>query len=480
MLKDERLQSRGMPDPRKNFVPIIVAIILALAAFVLDLWRLESWHAHAMDMAWYSQALWLIGQGHWKAYDTMVGYPALADSASYVLYPIGLLYRFVGQPGILLLQILALSSGVIGLSYYFNKYQMRVVDRVGWILLFAFYPAVIGPAIFDWHPDVMMIPAFFLSMWAFEQRRLGLFILGLVVASATKDVGAAVSAVFGIGLLLRREGKYGCMALFIGAGTVLLDFLVVMPWIYPHGVAVWPVTYGWLGSSPLNAVLNVLGHPDILLKAWTRPNVIASWLLLLIGFGIILPFIGAFRTPYGLPILAVFAFNGLSGFYPQIYAWHQYWIPAVPFLFATSLSVWPSISLRSKWLIPIVMAGLLLFIFTKSSGQLVSFRQPYSRTLARIARKIPVNAPLIGMNKDLALLANRPYVSLITTQDLKTSPWGTYAFMDMNDMSNELTSPTNLHYWFRTLLTSPQWTLVAHQHKIWLFQKTARQKSHLV
>ena len=37
MLKDERLQSRGMPEPRKNFVPIIVAIILALAAFMLDL-----------------------------------------------------------------------------------------------------------------------------------------------------------------------------------------------------------------------------------------------------------------------------------------------------------------------------------------------------------------------------------------------------------------------------------------------------------
>lgn len=469
------MHSRNVLDRRERVVPIFLAIILAIAATMLDLWRLESWHAHGMDMAWYSQALWLIGQGHWKAYDTMVGYPALADSASYILYPIGLLYRFIGQPGILLLQILALSSGFIGLWYYFAKYQLDALDRIGWILLFAFYPPIIGSAIFDWHPDVMMIPAFFLSIWALETQRLRLFILGLVVASATKDVGAAVSAVFGIGLLLRREWKCGWSAFAIGAGTVLVDFLVVMPWIYPHGVAVWRVTYGWLGSSPTHAIRNVLGHPDILLKAWTRVNVMASWIVLLTGVGVILPFVGAVRTPYGLPILAVFAFNGLSGFRSQIYLWHQYWIPAVPFLFATSLSVWPSIRLRSKWLIPIGMAIVLFLLFTKSSGQLVSFRQPYTDVLARISREIPVNAPLIGMNKDLALLANRRYLSLITTQNLKTSPRGTYAFMDMNDMSNELTSPTNLHHWFHTLRTDPQWTLVAHRHNIWLFKKAQGQ-----
>lgn len=471
MLEKEKSKTRNSLLPSQNIFPIILAIAFTVSIIILDLWRLESWRATGMDMAWYSQALWLIGQGHWKAYDTMVGYPALADSASYILYPVGLLYRFIGQPGILVLQGLAVSSGFVGLWYYFNKYQMNIRDRIGWILLFAVYPAVIGSAIFDWHPDVMMIPAFFLSIWAFEERRVGLFVLGLIVASATKDVGAAVTAVFGVGLLFQRQWKYAGYALLIGAGTVLLDFLVVLPWIDPHGVVVWQATYGWLGSSPMKAVLNVSFHPDILLKAWTRPDVLISWMISLVGFGIVLPIVGGFRTPYGLPILAVFAFNGLSGFGPQIYPWHQYWLPAVPFLFAASLTVWTSISLRSKWLMPIVMTALLLGIFSMAKGQLVSFHQPYVGTLNRISRKIPDNAPVIGMNEDLALLANRSYVSLISARDLLTSPLGTYAFMDMNDMSNELTSPANLHSWLHILDTNRQWSLVAHQHNIWLFRK---------
>ena len=106
-----------------------------------------------------------------------------------------------------------------------------------------------------------------------------------------------------------------------------------------------------------------------------------------------------------------------------------------------------------------------------AKGQLVSFHQPYVGTLNRISRKIPGNAPVIGMNKDLALLANRSYVSLISARDLLTSPLGTYAFMDMNDMSNELTSPANLHSWLHILDTNRQWSLVAHQHNIWLFRK---------
>lgn len=471
MANKEVLRPSANAQRQNNTIPMIIAVVLSVAVAILDLWRLESWHAHGMDMAWYSQALWLIGQGHWRAYDTMVGYPALADSASYILYPVGLLYRVIGQPGILLLQVLALSSGFLGIFYYANKYSMGLRDRVGWVLLYAFYPAVIGPAIFDWHPDVIMIPAFFLAIWAYEQRRLGLFLLGILVASATKDVGAAVSAVFGIGLLLFGKGKYGWSAFAVGAGMVLLDFLVVMPWIYPHGVAVWQVTYGWLGSSPMAAVHDILAHPDLMVHAWTRPNVVASWLLLLVGFGLVLPFVGGIQTPYGLPILAVFAFNGLSGFSPQIYAWHQYWIPAVPFLFAATLTVWPSIRLRGKWLFPSTMAALQLLFFTQASGQLVSFRQPNAVALSRISRRIPAHAPLIGMNKDLALLANRPYVSLINAYNLRSSPPGTYAFMDMDDMSNELTSPANLHRWFHTLRTSPDWILVTNQDNVWLFKK---------
>lgn len=454
--------------------PIAVAVSLSLTAAIVSLWRLDSWHATGMDMAWYSQALWLIGQGHWKAYDTMVGFPALADSASYVLYPIGLLYRVIGQPGILVLQILALGSGYFGLFYYFNKYNFDLPNRIGWILLYAFYPAVVGPALFDWHPDVVMIPAFFLAIWAYETRHIRLFLLGILLAAATKDVGAAVAGIFGVELLLRREKIYGGSALAIGLGVVLLDLLVVLPGIYPHGIAVWQATYGWLGSSPGKALANLLAHPTIFLQAWTRQNVIDAWVVLLMGFGFLLPFWGARYMPYGLPVLAVFAFNGLSGFDPQIYAWHQYWIPAVPFLFAASMTVWPKFPLSTKWLFPSILAGMLLLLFSLASGQLVTFYQPHPSVLNHISHKIPPEAPVLGMNKSMALLANRPSIQLIDGQKIKSSVVGTYAFMDLNDMSQELVSSSLLRHWFQYLRRSSQWKLVTHHDNIWLFVKIGR------
>ncbi|POB09439.1 DUF2079 domain-containing protein [Sulfobacillus sp. hq2] len=459
------------PKRSVQAVAIAVALALSLAAGVISLWRLESWHATGMDMAWYSQALWLISQGHWRAYDTVVGYPALADAGSYILYPLGVLYGLIGQPGILLIQVLALSTGFLGIFYYAQKYQLTALDLIGWLLLYAFYPAVIGPAFFDWHPDVMMIPGFFLAIWAFENRRLRLFVIGLLIASATKDVGAAVTAVFGVGLLLHKATRYGIIAILIGLGTVLLDFFVVLPWIYPHGVAVWAVTYGWLGVDPTAAIVHLLSHPGLIFDAWTRPNVVAAVVVLLLAFGFVLPLLSAFSSPYGLPILSVFAFNALSGFDPQIYPFHQYWIPAVPFLFASALTFWPKIRLQTKWLWPWAMAGLLLFTFTQASGQLLTYHQPYQRVLRNMSHRIPPNAPVIGMNKDIALLANRSHIRLIDGSDIASSRPGTYAFLDMNDMSNELVSAAALHHWFHILRANSHWKVIAHQHNIWLFEK---------
>ena len=54
-----------------------------------------------------------------------------------------------------------------------------------------------------------MIPALLLSIWAYEQNRQKYFVFGTVLAACTKDVGAAIVAIFGISLLLNRQWRYG-------------------------------------------------------------------------------------------------------------------------------------------------------------------------------------------------------------------------------------------------------------------------------
>ncbi len=74
--------------------------------------RLDSGRATTWDFGYYSQGLWLIGQGHWIAHSSLNGHWALRDAGSWILYPVGWLYPFLHSPGILILQAIAIASGI--------------------------------------------------------------------------------------------------------------------------------------------------------------------------------------------------------------------------------------------------------------------------------------------------------------------------------------------------------------------------------
>lgn len=133
----------------EDIVSLVFALRLVISGGILSIWRLDSWHATTMDVGWYSQALWLVGHRHWKAFDTIVGYPALADSMSYVLYPLGLVYRIVGQVGLLILQTLSMGSSLLAIGSYPKRYHMTLPNRIRWMALYAVYPAVLGPELVD-------------------------------------------------------------------------------------------------------------------------------------------------------------------------------------------------------------------------------------------------------------------------------------------------------------------------------------------
>ncbi|MCL4318774.1 MAG: hypothetical protein M1596_02590 [Firmicutes bacterium] len=63
----------GLRSSMDDIISMTFACGLVASSGVLSIWRLYSWHATTMDMRWYSQALWLIGHGYWKAFDTIVG-----------------------------------------------------------------------------------------------------------------------------------------------------------------------------------------------------------------------------------------------------------------------------------------------------------------------------------------------------------------------------------------------------------------------
>lgn len=436
----------------------------------LDLWRLYTWRATAMDLGWYSQALWLIAYGHWKAYDTIIQAPALADAASYVLYPFAIIYRFFGQLGILIFQVSAVGSGIFGVSWLANHFGRSRSERWWWIFLYVIYPAVVGPTIFDWHPDVLFIPALFLTIWAIEEKRLWEFLIGIGLTALIKDVGAAVVIFVAVPLMLKRYWGWALAAIGWGLSVVALDFLVVMPAIYPHGIAVWGATYGWIGSNPESAIVRLLSHPRLVLEALTRFQVVFYWMVLLVPLGLLVPFMGI-SDGYIVPALAVLLFNGLSGLVPQFDPFNQYTLPAVPFLFASTVGHLPSQKSGLKTAFMVGSLLISLFVFWTRDVPISLPLQPHAVVLTRMASQIPPAAPVIGTDYSLAPLANRVSVTLISTAVINHARPGTYALIDLSDQLYQILPYSTLRSIVVEMRQSPKWSVLEHKGIIWLFRK---------
>lgn len=450
---------------------------LLYAAFVagatgVDCWRLYTWRATTLDLGWYSQALWLIGHGRWRADVTVLHYPLLADAAAYVVYPMAAIYRWAGQPGLFVTQALALGSGIIGVAWLVSRDPHAGARRWVWPLLYAVYPPVLGSAVFDWHPDVFFIPAFFLVIWAIETRRVAAFVLGLLLASATKDVGAAVTAVLAVPLALRGLRGWALAALAVGGGVAALDVLVVMPALYPPGLAVWPFTYGWLGAAPGQALAHLLSDPALIGSAVWRPQVLWYLALLLWPLGILPPLAGGLATGYLWPAAAVLGFNMLSAFAPQTEVFNQYSLAAVPFLMASSLS--PA-RLGPKWLwvaVPAAAIPLIGLAYGGMEAGLMFFSRPPVGNLVAVSRQIPPSAPLIGMNTTLPRLADRTRLQLISPASLAAARPGTFVLVDLGARANELVAPAAIAQEVDRMRRSGQWAVVAHRGSVWLLKRT--------
>ncbi len=451
----------------------LVALGVALVFGAASTIRFDTGRATAWDFAYFQQVLWLISHGDWAARSTLNGHLALTDAGSAILYPIAFFYRLTGPVGLLALQGLSLASGIPFLAWWMQHQGWARPERCALLfLVYAGYPAILGPAFFDWHPDTLAIPLLFYAAWGLEMRRPRHYIAAVLLLLTTK-VTAALT-VFGLAPVwwMRREWVMGlvsmALAVLVGAGEVL--------WLFPHltghVMSQWSQNYRWLGPTPLAGLETILGHPWYLLTIWFRRRAWIYGAILAVPVGFVPLFSGLGAPGWAWPAWFIMEFNAFSHFKGQLSPWNQYSVSVAPFLFISLIILLSRIRLSPRTLALGALECLLASLVLWSQGERrgVWFSHPPTKALVSVVQHIPPDVPVYGQNCTLALVANRPFIAFLPVP--RVIPHNAWVLLDLDpNRYTQLTPPHILAATLTDFRTHPGvWRLRDHQGPVWLFQ----------
>lgn len=458
------------PNATKKIWSFILIVLIVY--WILALIRLFTQRATTWDFGYYSQILWLINHGHWIAKSTLNGHPALTDAGSWILYPLGWVYSWLGSSGILLIQAASLASGIPFLAWWMRKYSISPMIFWGILLLYAVYPAILGPALFDWHPDTLAIPAFFYAAWAIETQHTRKFWLACALMILTKVTATLVVIGLAVPWLLRRQWAMAISTFAIGGILAYSEVNILFPAVAGHQMAQWTQYYGWLGPTPLSGLEHILEKPWIIMKALGNSR--AMYFVLLAAPLAFIPTLwGLIEGGWAWPAWIIFLFNSLSAFQGQINPFNQYSLPIVPFWFISLILFWAHLPSRPMTrLAPWGLVVLSLVFWIRLEKPLVWYAQNPTKSLTVCLRTIPPYVPIYGQNSTLARVSSRSIVRILPLPShSRIIPHTVVILNQQVNPLNRLTPLSLVSTTLKRLTTHPEyWRLITHQGPIWVFQ----------
>jgi uncharacterized membrane protein len=272
MLKQFRLDTHRQQQ-LACWLFLVVVGVYAVEMSHQTVLRYDTFKATAFDLGNMDQVLWNTIHGRWFQFTNQAadwyGPPTrLAIHVEPIILLLSLLYAFHADPRILLVfQTLALAAGAFPIFLLTRKYLPE------WPLLaplmtvvYLLSPALLGLNIFDFHAISLATPLLLYAVLALTYKRYGWFIVACVLASACKEDIPLTVAI--LGLFVIWKYKLPRLGLTLTMGGLLWSFIafgIVIPHFYPGAQHnnFW-YRYEALGSSPGEAIVNVLLHPWLL------------------------------------------------------------------------------------------------------------------------------------------------------------------------------------------------------------------------
>ena len=285
------------------------------------LWFLTAWFRHSglrsgsIDLGIFTNAFWNLAQTGTPFAALKSGHSLLTDHQSFIIYPLTAIYALYPGPGILLfLQALGLTSGAIAL-YLLGRQRL---DRAHLLLpllpfLYWLYFPTRAANLFDFHPEVFLLPAFLFAVWGIQEtswpkRLLGIFffLLGMSAKESggpvAVGIGLAWMAGMGPGETKKFTRAFGFFAIAGGLLLFWFETKIIPQWL--------GVTYGYgdvyspLGSTISELALAPFRHPGEFFSRLLAPSRLKFLSLTLLPLGF-LPLLAPAALLASLPGIAM-------------------------------------------------------------------------------------------------------------------------------------------------------------------------------
>ena len=222
-------------------------------------WLLQS---NAYDLGLFDQWAWLISNGL-SPISSMENVHVLGDHGAWMFYLSGLLYWI--HPSIQwLLASQAFALSLTAIPIWILATQAGLSRRLCWFscLLWWLQPLVFNVNLFDFHPEVWVMPALAMAIWCQRQQRFRMWLLLLVLMMACRDGLVLITLGLSISMLIQQRWTWAIAGIGLsGAWTLLLS-----KWLYP-------LLRNGEGPKAAGQMFSHLGNNfgDILLTLMSRP-----------------------------------------------------------------------------------------------------------------------------------------------------------------------------------------------------------------
>ncbi len=337
-----------MKDSRSQLYSLgLIVFTSTFVLFVCSSLRHFLFQCNAVDLGWFDQAIYLISQGKTPIV-SFVNYHILGDHAAFIVYPLALLYKiYPDVHWLFAIQAIALSLGALPIWKIASIAGLKNQQATAIVIIYLLYPLIFNLNLFDFHPEVIALPAFFAAILAARLQNIWLFLSCIIIILSCKAILSLTIAAMGVWLFWWENRKwYGAIAIFLGITWFLISTQIIIPFFTGHDVAIEMADqrYRYLGNSLGEIMQNLFLKPGLVVgKLFTLANL--EYLLLLI-----IPIIWGLFPRYLTPLIAAIpalSLNLLADYQPQKDLVHQYSLPILPFLI---LSVITTTAAGKSWL----------------------------------------------------------------------------------------------------------------------------------
>ncbi|MEG4805524.1 DUF2079 domain-containing protein [Microcoleus sp. ARI1-B5] len=301
-----------------------------LIMFAASSARHALFHSTAYDLAIFDQAIYLISQNQ-TPFSSLMGINILGDHTAFIFYPLALLYKiYPDVHWLLFLQAFALALGAWPSWSLARLAGLNEAKAIGIAAVYLLYPAVFNVNLFDFHPEVIALPAILAAILAARLDKILWFCAAIVLILSCKAVLSLTVVMMGVWLFFfEKTRRCGLIAIFLGAAWFLIATQAIVPYFNQGKQHAGVGRYQYLGNSVFEIAINLILKPHLVAGRLISADTLGYLILLF------LPAIWWLSPRHLSPLIAalpMLLMNILSDIEAQRDLIHQYSVPIFPFL----------------------------------------------------------------------------------------------------------------------------------------------------